>query len=357
MYILHSDRLSDFNNTNVALQNNPTPFRGQVLVNRFLVTGCTGFIGSQVMAALLHRGAIIRGLTRQKKPARVPDGVDIFCGDLARPETLSGVATDIDTIIHAAGIAHTLSADVGRHRQTTVEGTRRLLAEAKEYGVRDFVFVSSVKAMAEPGDECIDETEIGLPHDEYGLARRGAEDLVLSAGRSTGMHVCVLRPALVYGPGCKGNLASMLNWVGKGLFPPLPDSGNRRSMVDVRDLVNAILLAAERKSAQNRIFIITDGEEYSTRRIYGAMRQAFGLQMPTWSIPVWLLRSLGKTGDLYRKTAGRPALFDSATCSRLLDSACYRSRYAATDLGFRPDYCFEDAVPEMVAEYRRSQLS
>ena len=107
MNFLHSDRLSDFNNTNVALHKKPTPFRGQILVNRFLVTGCTGFIGSQVMAALQHRGAIIRGLTRQKKPARIPAGIDIFCGDLARPESLSGVATGNDTIIHAAGIAHT----------------------------------------------------------------------------------------------------------------------------------------------------------------------------------------------------------------------------------------------------------
>ena len=102
------------------------------------------------------------------------------------------------------------------------------------------------------------------------------------------------------------------------------------------DLVNAILLATGNKPANGKVFIITDGEDYSTRRIYEAMQTAFGRPVPTWSLPAWLLRSLGKAGDLYGKAAGRPALFDSAVCSRLLDSACYRSGSAAADLDFRP---------------------
>ena len=325
------------------------------MVKHCLVTGCTGFIGRHIVENLLDRGVTVRGLTRGPFDGVPVPGVELIRGDLAQSNTIADLTKGIDTVIHAAGHAHSQGADIEVHRLTTVEGTRHLLAEAEKHGVRRFVFISSTRAMPEPGNDCLDETEEGLPKDEYGLSRREAEDLILTTGNRTGMHVSILRPALVYGPGCKGNLASMLRWIDRGLFPPIPDTGNIRSMVDVRDLVRAILLAAEKPLANGRTFIITDGEDYSTRRIYAAMRTALGMTVPRWALLAGLLRSLGRMGDIYGKVFSRPALFDSAVCARLLDSACYRSKFAEAELGFRPGYRFEDAVPEMVVEYRRMQ--
>ncbi|HYQ71072.1 MAG TPA: NAD-dependent epimerase/dehydratase family protein [Gammaproteobacteria bacterium] len=323
-------------------------------MNRCLVTGCRGFIGSSIVTALLDNDLSVRGLTRQKHPGPKHPAIELFQGDLTKPATLTGVARGMDTIIHAAGFAHasTYASDI--HRQTTLEGTRHLLAEAEKNGVRRFIFISSVKAMPDPGAECLDESATGLPKDEYGRSRRMAEDLVLEAVRPTGMHVCILRPALVYGPGCKGNLASLLRWIDRGLFPPIPDTGNIRSMVDVRDLARAALLAGERPAVNGRAIIVTDGEDYSTRRIYTAIRTAFGMSVPRWTVPVWALRVMGRIGDGYGALPGRPAPFNSSTCSRLLDSACYRSNCAGQLLGFRPQYCFEDALPAMTDLYRQA---
>jgi nucleoside-diphosphate-sugar epimerase len=166
------------------------------------------------------------------------------------------------------------------------------------------------------------------------------------------MHVSILRPTLVYGPGCKGNLASMLRWIDRGLFPPVPDSGNRRSMVDVRDLARAVMLAAEKDAANGKTYVITDGEDYSTRRIYTGMRAALGKSTSVWSMPGFVMRALGKLGDVYEAVLRRPAPYNSVMCSRLLDSACYRSFHAASDLGFQPAYTLEDALPAMVEAYR-----
>lgn len=327
------------------------------MVRRCLLTGCTGFIGRHIAKTLVEQGVTVRGLTRGARCQHSIPGVELFCGDLSRSETLNGITTGVDTIIHAAGHAHSYGTDTGVHRQTTLEGTRNLLAEAEKRGVRRFVFISSVKAMPEPGTRCLDETMQDMPADEYGLSRRQAEELVLVTGRHAGMHVVILRPALVYGPGCKGNLAGMLRWIDKGLFPPIPETGNRRSMVDVRDLVSAVLQAVDRNVACGGTYIITDGVEYSTRRIYLSMCAALGKRPAAWSVPPWLLHSLGKAGDISGKVLGRPALFDSATCSRLLDSACYRSLHAEDMLGFRPSRRFEDTLPEMVAEYRQTRAS
>ncbi|MDH3871853.1 MAG: NAD-dependent epimerase/dehydratase family protein [Gammaproteobacteria bacterium] len=321
-------------------------------MNHCLVSGCTGFIGRHLVKALLGRGVTVRGLTRGPADDIPMPGVELRRGDLARPDTLADITRDIDTIIHAAGQAHAEDADDEVHRQTTVEGTRHLLAAAEVHSVQRFVFISSIKAMPEPGDACLDESDQRLPTDTYGLSRRKAEDLVLDAGRRTGMHVSILRPALVYGPGNKGNLFSMMHWINRGLFPPIPDTSNVRSMVDVRDLVQAILLAAEKPAANGKAFIITDNMNYSTHRIYAALRSAFDKSVPPWSVPAGLLRVFGKAGDAYEAILRRPAPFNSDLCSRLLNSACYRSNCAEQDLGFRAEYSFEDAVSDMVDEYR-----
>jgi nucleoside-diphosphate-sugar epimerase len=320
---------------------------------RYLVTGCSGFVGRHIVHALQTGGNDIRGLSRHPQAGPGAPALEVIRGDLSKPDTLQGLAEDIDIIIHAAGYAHVAGDSPGIHTQVTLEGTRHLVAEAEKSGAQRFIFISSVKAMPEPGAGCLDETTVGLPEDEYGLSRRRAEELVLEAGRRTGMHVSILRPALVYGAECKGNLASMLRWIDRGLFPPVPDTGNCRSMVDVRDLVRAVMLAIEKEAAAGRIFLITDGEDYTTRRIYAGMCTALGKSVPQWSMPVPVLRTLGKVGDAFGALMGRPAPFNSRTCSRLLDSACYRSMHAATSLGFHPAYKLEDALPAMVEAYRK----
>jgi len=326
------------------------------VVSRYLLTGHSGFIGRHIVTALAREDCYIRGLSRQITPADNNSVVDARAGDITKPATLTGLMSGIDTVIHAAGYAHVTAANPDVHYMTTLDGTRHLLHEAAASNVRRFVFISSIKAMAAPERDCIDETETGLPQDGYGLARRQAEELVLAAGKQTGMHVSIVRPALVYGPGCKGNLAAMLRWIDRGVFPPVPDTGNRRSMVDVRDLARAVIAAACRDSANGRTCIITDGEDYSTRRIYLAMKTALGKAVPVWSVPGWLYRAAGRTGDLYASILRRPAPFNSAVCSRLLDSACYRSVVAETVLGYHVEYRLEDALPAMVRHYRQQNV-
>lgn len=319
----------------------------------YLVTGSTGFIGNQLINKLLSDGSAVRALTRKEIPETGTTGIEYRCCDLTDPSSLYGIAEGIHTVFHLAGYAHADTGHKGIHYNISLEGTRNLLAELKRSHVNSCIYVSSVKAMPEPGTECLDEDATGKPADEYGMPRYLAEKLLLQTGAETGMHVSILRPALVYGPGCKGNLASMLHWIDKGLFPPVPDTGNRRSMVDVRDLVRAILLAADTDPANGKVFIITDGQDYSTRRIYQAMRAALGKPSSARALPVWLLRALGRAGDAVETILGHPALYNSAKCARLLDSACYHSLHAKSALGFQPEYQLEDALPEMAEMYRQ----
>ena len=277
-------------------------------------------------------------------------------GDLDDPAALSALVQGVDSVLHLAGYAHAhskpLPAEIELHRRINLEGTRNLYRCAAAAGVRRFVFVSSVKAGGEDAHACLDEYSACLPADPYGLIKRQTEDWLFEQGARDGVEICVLRPALVYGPGVKGNLAAMLRAIDRGRFPPVPETHNIRSMVSVQDLVAALLAARVRPEAAGRVCIIDDGEAYSTRRIYSAMAQALGKRVPAWSLPAGLLRALGHAGDAGEWLLRRTLPFNGTLAARLLDSACYRSAQAGSALGFEPRHRLEDVLPAMVRVYR-----
>ncbi len=332
-----------------------------------LVTGATGFIGRVLTARLRDRGDCVRIVSRRadvqrrtQRDLRVAGDVRHYSLDLTSPAALPpGLLDGVDVVFHLAGKAHALSeqrsANDVEYQAANVDSTARLLEAAVAAGVSTFVFVSSAKAAGEPAkwngaplDEGVD-----LPPDTpYGRSKRAAEELVLIAGQRHGLHVCNLRPTLVYGPGVKGNLHKMLHAIDHRRFPPLPDVGNRRSLVYVGDVARAALLAAAAPEAAGQTYLVTDGQEYSTYRLYTAAAAALDRRMPTVTTPMWALSSAAKAGDAVWRLTGRRAPIDSPALDRLVESAWYSSSKITRSLGYRPVHTFETALPAMVARYR-----
>lgn len=321
---------------------------------RFLITGATGFIGQALVPFLLSRNHTLVGLSRNP-PSRSGD-IEWRQGDLTRPETLAGTADGCDAVLHLAGYAHATrghpAAEGARHRSINLEGTRALLQLAGEAGRLPFIYISSIKAMGHDPVDCLDEDHSLPPEDVYGEIKLACEQAVHEYGKQHDAHVCVLRPSLVYGAKVKGNLAAMLRAIDRGRFPPLPDTGNCRSMIDVRDVGRAILAAYERPQARGQTIVLSDGECYSTYRLYTGLYRALGRQPPGWQLPAWSLKLMGYAGEALEHLTGRSLPINRAAVSRLLESACYRSVRFEQCLGFAPQYRWEDALPGMVAAYR-----
>ncbi|MHB1360829.1 MAG: NAD-dependent epimerase/dehydratase family protein [Rhodocyclaceae bacterium] len=306
-----------------------------------LITGATGFIGHR----LLQTGD--RGLVRNA--AAIPGAMR---GDLLDPASLALACAGIETVFHCAGYAHAFtSSDPDAHGRINFEGTRNLLTAAGAAGVKRFVFLSSVKAMAEPGDECVDEDWPGEPVTPYGRAKRAAEALVLEAGAKFGMHVVNLRLAMVYGRGGRGNLERMARGIRAGWFPPLPETGNRRSLVHVDDVVAALRLVAETPAANGRTYIVADPRAYSGREIYDAIRAASAAgavphaghsisPTPTfrWSVPAGVLRAAGRLNGRLGEIV-----------DRLIGSACYSPARIERELGWRAKVGLEAGLREMLS--------
>ena len=250
----------------------------------YLITGATGFIGQRLIANI---NGNIRVLSRNKY-LNYDTVVCDFEKDLIPDSTLFGV----DIVFHLAGIAHDVNYKAKAqdiYQKVNVDATIRLAELAVKSNVRRFVFVSSVKAGGGlTSGKCINESDQNEPEGVYGKSKRKAELRLLKIGKESGMHVSIIRPSLVYGPSAKGNLKLMLSGIKKGWFPPLPETGNKRSMIHVDDLVLAILLVANDDRSNGEIFIATDGAPHSSREIYNAMCSALDKSIPKWSIPKFL---------------------------------------------------------------------
>lgn len=318
----------------------------------YLVTGAQGFIGAALCRLLQAHGHRVRAVIR--RPGDGPWDESIHC-DLGADALPTKLMDGIDGIFHLAGIAHVQDiagvADAV-YQRVNVDATSALLDAAARRGVKGFVYFSSVKAAADPGPHCVDESWDDPPNDAYGRSKREAEQRVLAIGRETGMHVCNLRPCLVYGPGVKGNLARMFDAIKRGTFPSLPEFNNRRSMVSLDDLVDAAWLAMNNRGANGQIYIVADGEPYSTRALFVAISRALGKPVPAWTIPRWALLTAAAVGDFAARITHRPMPVSSAVLDRLRGSACYRSDRLRGELGWTPRLTFFSALSTMHARHR-----
>ncbi len=248
-----------------------------------LLTGASGFVGKAVLKTAQQRSLKIRPVFRSMDSAKGhPEAVLVSGLDGAADwsQALNGV----DVVIHAAARAHIMREEaldpLAEYRRVNVEGTLNLARQAATAGVRRFVFISSIKVNGEatvPGRPFTAD-DAPAPEDAYGLSKAEAEAQLKQVAQEMGMEVTIIRPPLIYGPGVKGNFASLVRWVHRGL--PLPLGGvthNRRSLVGLDNLVDLILVCADHPKAANQTFLISDGEDLSTtellKRIGKALKQ------------------------------------------------------------------------------------
>lgn len=293
-----------------------------------LVTGATGFIGQRLMQP--DYLALVRNSAGFKHEV---------VGDLLDLRSLQNACSDVELIFHCAGHAHAFSTDsAGIHHDVNFVGVKNLLEAAGQAGVKRFVFLSSVKAMAEPGDKCVNEDWQGEPSSPYGRAKRAAEEAVVDAGIQLGMHVVNLRLAMVYGHGGRGNLERMARAIRSGWFPALPETGNKRSLVHVQDVVDVMRLVAESPRASGKTYIVAESKAYSGSEIYEAIRSALGMSRdPAFTLPAGLLRTAARlNGSL------------AEVVDRLIGSACYSPARVEREMGWRARISLADGLREML---------
>jgi nucleoside-diphosphate-sugar epimerase len=305
---------------------------------KYLVSGATGFIGRDLCRQLLARGDAVVALS--KSGASLPDGAPTLAMDLGRAMPRRQLLEGVDTVFHLAGIAHQ-KAPASAYRELNELATLQLARLAAAAGVRCFVFLSSVKAMGPAPDGGERSEQDGrAPTDPYGWSKWSAENALLAEFAQGPMAVVILRPALVYGPAAKGNLALLARGVRAGL--PRPPALGERSMVALADLVDLLCIAAEEAKPGVQTWIATDGQRYTTRFIYDQMRLAAGMGVGRAWLPTAAWRLAAALLDLRGSRQGE------STFDKLFGTELYSNRAVQAATRWRPRTRLQDVAADLV---------
>lgn len=301
-----------------------------------LVTGASGFIGKRLVVSLAQEGWQVRAGARDPE---MPDasGIErVAMPDLARPADWSALLEGASHVVHLAGIAHAPGTlPDALYSRVNAESAGELADQARGK-VERLVFVSSVRAQAGlTADHVITEADAPAPTEVYGRSKLEAERLVAASG----VPFVVLRPAVLYGPGVKGNIASLATLAKTAM--PLPFGGldNRRSLLALDNFTSAVSLVLGAKQADSETYLVADAEPISVAEIVTAMREGLGRAPHLLRVPQGAVKRI-------LKTVGREAEWERLSGSFVISPA------KLMGIGWRPVIATREGIIAMMRAER-----
>lgn len=310
-----------------------------------LVTGANGFIGRVLQRSLssashFHSVGLCRTFTSDCIAAP-----DMIYADFLSPDFKHvGVFSQVSAVVHCAARVHvmsdTASDPLSEFRRVNVDGTLNLARQAAASGVKRFIFISSIKVNGEAtaAGRSFSPSNTPAPEDAYGISKLEAEHGLIQLAHKTGMEVVIIRPPLVYGPGVKGNFASLIKLIGKGLPLPLCAIHNKRSLVGIDNLVDLITRCIDHPAAANQVFLAGDGDDLSTTELLSGIAEAMGRPARLIPVPAGLL------------CMGAALLGKRAVAQRVLGSLQVDISKARDLLGWEPPVSVKEGLRRCVCD-------
>lgn len=247
-----------------------------------VVTGASGFVGKHIVPFLEERGITVTPLNLRHAGASYPAGTDVY--------------------IHLAGKAHDHkgTATPEEYFRVNTELTKTVFRHFLDSDAKLFVHFSTVAAVT---DEHIDgmlrEDDVPHPATPYGQSKLQAERFLLEQDLPQHKKVIILRPAMIHGPGDKGNLTLLYNIVSRNIPYPLGAFRNERSFLSIGNLnfvLEKILLQAD--AIPSGIYNLVDDTAVSTQDIVHLIASITGKKGKIWAMPKGLIRLLARMGDV-----------------------------------------------------------
>ncbi|MGH7570308.1 MAG: complex I NDUFA9 subunit family protein [Gemmatimonadota bacterium] len=303
-----------------------------------LVTGATGFIGSEILRRASRRGWRVRGLARHPDRAeelgRLPH-VELFRGDIGRPDELDEALEGVDAILHLVGIIVETSRQ--SFEQVHVEGTRNVLDAARRARVTRYVHMSALGV------------EQGRNASEYYRTKWRAEEMV----RESGLASTIIRPSLVFGRDDDffNRYARIVRW---SPVVPLPAGGRTRFQpVWLGDVAECFLQATRMERGVEPVYEVAGPEVMTLREIVSTLMGVMGRQRPTVPVPLAPLR-LGAV--VMEAILPRPPITRDQLSMLAIDNIASRAGLRALRRDFEIEHAkLADKAPAYLAPDRRAE--
>lgn len=204
-----------------------------------------------------------------------------------------------DALIHLAGKAHDLKkvSYPSAYYDANFELTKQLFDAFLASDSLIFIFMSTVKAVADEVKGILSEDEMPNPQTHYGIAKHQAEKYILDKELPEGKRVYILRPCMIHGPGNKGNLNLLYQLVAKGLPWPLGAFENRRSFLSIENLCFVIKELLDRETIPSGVYQIADDQSLSTNELILLLGVSLDKKSSIWNISSSWIKGVAKLGD------------------------------------------------------------
>lgn len=253
-----------------------------MLESKILITGTSGFVGQNLKNFLFQNFDILEISRLQLQQISTQNLVNV------------------NSVVHLAGKAHDLKkvANPNAYYQVNYELTKQLFDAFLESSATVFIFMSTVKAVADEVAGVLTEEVAANPQTHYGKSKLKAEQYILSKALPAGKRVYILRPCMIHGPGNKGNLNLLFTLVSKGIPWPLAAFENQRSFCSIDNLLFVIKELIEREDIPSGIYNISDDTPISTNQLIQLIAQSKHTKAKLWRIPISVIKLAARIGDV-----------------------------------------------------------
>jgi nucleoside-diphosphate-sugar epimerase len=307
-------------------------------VERVLVTGGSGFIGTHLCHRLITTGCSVRALVRRPENAAhlARDGVEVVVGDITDPESTRRATRNIDVVYHLAAVYRQEALPAHVYRDVNVTGTENMLKASAETGVQRFVHCSTVGVVGEPREvPSSEDAPYQLLNNAYQVTKVEAEKEAIRYVQDGRLAVAVARPSGVYGPGDM-RFRKLFKAIRRGWFWMIGSGEVFYHPTYIDDVVDGLLLCGRRQEAIGRIYNIAGAEYVTVKELVALVAGVLGVRAPRRRVPVRPVHALAHACELIFKPLGiEPPLYRRRVEFFMLSRA-FDIRRAQTELGFSP---------------------
>ncbi len=319
-----------------------------------LVTGATGFIGGNLVHALLQKGYSVTCLVRDCSDTRLLQKlpVRLVPGSLEDSTSIRNAAKGARVIFHIAGLTKAPNRDkfflVNRKGTSTL---LEILSETVPRPVR-FVHTSSLAAAGPSAlDRPLTEEDTPKPVSWYGESKLAAEEEVRKYANA--FPVTILRPSAVYGPGDM-DIYVIFKMIQRGCLVTPGRFTRQFSLIHVGDLVDAFIKAGESTIPSGEVFFISRPEIHTWEEVGREIARALEKKFRRFFFPKWLALTAGAAGDFYSLLTGNTVVLNMQKVRELLQPSWTCNSFKARSvLGFNPAIELKSGVSDTVQWYRQ----
>ncbi|MGC4023576.1 MAG: NAD-dependent epimerase/dehydratase family protein [Cyclobacteriaceae bacterium] len=290
-------------------------------MKRILITGVSGFVGTNLVSYLRGKPEYeLFGHSRLNEVSNVKL--------VAKTDASTIDENKIETVIHLAGIAHDLGGKFKAedYYRVNFEGTKNVVDEFLKSNATKFIFVSSIKATVDTSSVPAEEMMQPSPVTDYGKSKRMAEEYILS--KSWGeKKFYILRPAMIHGPGNKGNLNLLYKFVRSGLPFPFGAFHNQRSFHSIENFSYAIESLLN-KNIDSGIYHLADDGFLSTTELYRIIAEGLNKKSRVWNLPKGII-------ELAATITGKKSMVNKLTEDMMVSNEKIKKEIGAMPLSMK----------------------